>query len=702
MVSEERSAGSSPGAGRGPDWARESPLSPVSRDFLDTLPAGILVHREGEVLYANREAARVVGLDGAAELVGRDIYEFLDPGQRDRARRRARRVVEEGERPGPVEYRVVTADGSEAWVHVRGRPVEHEGEPASQVLIRDVTEQRRARQALEESEQRYRTLFEENVAGVFRSTPEGRILECNEAFAEMLGYGSPDELEGTSAASLFASPEEREAYLETLREEGAIHNHELHLERRDGSDLWVLENARLERSPGGDPVIYGTLVDVSEQRRLRERLEELAYHDPLTGLPNRRLLAEHAGQVISSAGRRGDRVGILYLDLARFKRVNDTLGHSAGDRVLVQAAQRLRRTLRDGDTAARVGGDEFAVLLPDVEAPQAAVRVARRLRDRLDRPFRLSGRDFRVTPQVGAAVFPEHGGDFQELFSAADRAMYRAKREPGTGIAVADPGTEAPEPDAMAEEEHLRRALEAGRLVPHYQPILSAEDLDRVGAEALARWIHPERGVLPAGDFVHLAERTGFVRRLDLRMLERAVRQAAEWCTGGRLRWVSVNVSPATFEPDGLAGQVRERLAEEGVEPGRLRLEVTEQVSVRKPREAARTLAQLHDLGVKVAIDDFGTGHSALMYLHRFPADVLKMDRLFVDRLGRSEREERLVEGVLGLGRNLRMEVAAEGIEREEQAEWLRERGCDLLQGRYFAPAMAAERFTRTWGGVRS
>lgn len=696
MVSEDPSDGSSPpGGGSGPDDARASALSAASRDFLDTLPVGILVHRDGEVLYANHEAARVVGLDASADLVGRDVYEFLDPSQRDRARRRARRVVEEGERPEPTEYRVVTADGSEAWAHVRGRRVEHGGEPASQVLIRDVTEQRRAREALEESEQRYRALFEENVAGVFRSTPEGRILECNRAFAAMFGYESPDELEGTSAAELFASPEGRDAYLETLREEGAIHNHELHLERRDGSDLWALENARLETSPGGEPVIYGTVVDVTEQRRLRERLEELAYHDPLTGLPNRRLLAEHAGQVLSAAGRRGDRVGVLYLDLARFKRINDTLGHSAGDRVLVETADRLRRGLRDADTAARVGGDEFAVLLPDVEGTEAVVRVAERLRDRLDRPFRLSGRDFRVTPQVGAAVFPEHGEDFPELFSAADRAMYRAKREPGTGIVVADPGTDAPAPQALVEEEQLRRALDTGRLVPHYQPVLAADDLGRVGAEALARWEHPERGVLPAGEFVHLAERTGVIRTLDLRMLERAVGRAAEWCGDGPLEWVSVNLSPASFEPDGIVERVRERLEAEGVEPGRLWLEVTEQVSVRKPREAARTLAQLHDLGVKVVIDDFGTGHSALAYLHRFPADVLKMDRLFVNRLGRSEPEERLVEGVLGLGRKMGMEVAAEGIEREEQAEWLRARGCDLLQGRYFSPALPADRFLR-------
>ncbi len=652
--------------------------------LLETLPVGVLVHDRGEILFANPRVARILGVESAEELEGEEVFRLIPEEDRPRARRRARRILEEGEVAEPAQYRVSGTDGEEHWVEVTGRPLSHGGRRVVQIVARDVTERRRARARLEESERRYRRLFEGNVAGVFRSTVDGRFLECNQAFAEMFGFEGPDELREVPAGELYARPDGREEYLRTLREEGAVWNYEVQLRRRDGENIWVLENARLDEDPvSGEEVIWGTLIDVTEQHELREELERMAYHDPLTGLPNRRLLAEHGLKALALADRREGRAGLVYLDLARFKRINDTLGHDVGDAVLEEAADRLRSVVRESDTAARVGGDEFAVLLPGVEGIGDVRDAARRIRERLDEAYRVADHSFRVSAQIGIALYPDHAEDFAGLLSAADRAMYQAKRAMDVQVAVSRPGEEGMvESGDLVEEQALQRALERGELRVHYQPVYRVPEERPVAAEALARWEHPDRGLLDAGEFVPLAERSGIVRRMDRAVLEDVIRRMAEGREAPALASVAVNLAGGTLDDPELAAFVEDRLGEAGVAPERLILEVTERVGLRQPDRAAEALFDLRDLGVRIAIDDFGTGHASLVYLHRFPTDLLKLDLASLRRAASGDDRTRLVEGVLALGQRMGMTVVTEGVERREELTWLVEHGCELVQGR--------------------
>lgn len=660
--------------------------------LLEALTVGIVVHDRGEILYANPRAGEILGVEDPGELRGADVFDLVPEGYRERARRRTRRVVEEGEETEPVQYPVTGPEGGRRWVEVTGRPFRHEGRTVVQLMARDVTRRRRARDRLKQSERRYRRLFEENVAGVFRSTADGRFLECNRAFAEMLGFDDPEELRTVPAAELYASPEERDTYLRTLREEGAVWNYEIRLRRRDGEVLWALENARMDEDPAtGEEVISGTLIDVTEQHDLREELEEMAYHDPLTGLPNRRLLSEHAAKALALADRRDGRVGLVYLDLAHFKRINDTLGHEAGDAVLRETGERLRSVLRESDTRARVGGDEFSVLLPTVEEIEGVRDAARRIRERLDAPFRVAGQSFHVSARIGIALYPDHAEDFAGLLSAADRAMYQAKRATDEHVAVsARPEESVVESGDLVSEEALRVAHERGELRAHYQPVHRVPDRRPVAAEALARWEHPERGLLSASEFVHQAERSGVVHEVDRAILEDAIARLAEGRSPA-LERVAVNLAGSTLDAPELAAYLEDRLSEAGVEPGRLVLEITERVGLRLSDRATATLSELHALGVRFAVDDFGTGHASLVDLHRFPAEFLKLDLASLRRsVGVGERD-RIVSGVLGLGERMGMTVVAEGVERREELAWLADNGCELVQGSLLGPAVPPE-----------
>jgi len=568
------------------------------------------------------------------------------------------------------------------------------------LVHRELAARRRAERERERAEARYRVLFERNVAGVFRTRPEGEILDCNRALARLLGHESPDELIGTDARSHYAEPSDREEWIRRVREEGEIRNQEIRLRRPDGRPVWALMNAGLQEvEPGEGPVLAGTMVDVTERKRLRDQLEAYAYHDALTGLPNRRSLKREARAVLAKARRDDEMVGLLYLDLDRFTRINDTLGHDVGDRVLYEVGRRLERHVREEDVPARIGGDEFAVLLNTVEDEEGARTVARRLREAMGEPFRAGDRSVHLDLTVGVALFPEHGTQFQDLLSRADRAMSRARGR-GTGVAVHVhvPRGDGASRDELAEEEDLRRALADGELELHYQPVVRVGDGRIVGAEALARWRHPELGMRSPADFIPLAERTGLIRALDRWAIGAAAVDARRLASAGPLEWLSVNVSPHSLEGGVDPGASLGVLEDAGGNGGRLVIEVTESGAMRDPEASRALFRELRARGVGVAIDDFGTGHSALAYLMDLPADIVKLDMIFVQGVGAGGREDRLLRALVELGQTLEVEVVGEGVETEGQLERLREYGCDLAQGYHLgrpAPLHDLERALR-------
>ncbi|MEU9981146.1 bifunctional diguanylate cyclase/phosphodiesterase [Streptomyces sp. NPDC050856] len=417
----------------------------------------------------------------------------------------------------------------------------------------------------------------------------------------------------------------------------------------------------------------------------RARAEE-QLRDPLTGLPNRQWLLERTWAALEDAEGEGVRAALVLIDLDRFRSVNDTLGHLAGDRLLLQIADRLRLALPRGAEAARLGGDEFAVLLPTADSTTSAQRVARQLAADLSSPLDLDGLTLVLEASAGVAVFPDHALDAEGLLQRADVAMYQAKRD-RTGVEVYESKRDSNTPDRLGLLGDLRRALDAGDVEVHYQPKVGF-DGHVAGLEALVRWVHPERGRVPPDEFIAIAESSGLMPHLTEYVLETALAQVARWRAQGLKVPVAVNVSPRDVHSPGFAGAVAARLARHGVPPGALQLEITEHVLLEDPQRAADTLAGLTAHGVKMSLDDFGTGYSSLVHLRRLPVSELKIDRSFVARLAVDNEDAEIVRCTVDLAHSLGLLVVAEGVEDDETWERLRDLGCDAVQGWLVAAAM--------------
>ena len=447
----------------------------------------------------------------------------------------------------------------------------------------------------------------------------------------------------------------------------------------------------------GLAVLYGLLYRIvsSASRRLRAeslRNEHLALHDALTDLPNRTLFSDRVEQAIALAERHQTTGAILVLDVDHFKDVNDTLGHHAGDRLLRDAAGRLGAVVRSSDTVARLGGDEFAVLLNDVTDVDGATKVAEEIRAALAVPVELEGIDVEVEPSIGIVLFPEHGSTPDDLLQRADVAMYEAKREK-TRFSVYSATRDEHTPRRLALLSEMRRALEQQELVLHYQPIVDIGTGSVSGAEALARWQHPVHGLVPPGEFIPLAERTGLIRELTLYVLEAGLAQLQAWRRDGIDLTLSVNLSARNLLDRSLAATVARLLEAYDVPAHRLQLELTENTIMRDPTRSLGVLSELRDLGVRLAVDDFGTGYSSLSYLKHLPVTELKIDRSFVMQMTTDESDARIVQSTIDLSRNLGLRVVAEGVEDGETLSRLGEIGCHDAQGFYLSRPLPADLF---------
>ncbi|MYS19804.1 diguanylate cyclase (GGDEF) domain-containing protein, partial [Streptomyces sp. DvalAA-14] len=433
------------------------------------------------------------------------------------------------------------------------------------------------------------------------------------------------------------------------------------------------------------PLFAVPLIALDSTLWIAHARAEEQLRDPLTGLPNRQWLLERAWTALGTAQERGERVALILIDLDKFRSVNDTLGHLAGDRLLLQIADRLRLALPRGAEAARLGGDEFAVLLPACDSPTRAQRVARALVAALGSPLSLDGLTLELEASAGVSVFPDHALDAEGLLRRADVAMYQAKRD-RSGVEVYDAARDANTPDRLGLLGDLRRALDAGEVELHYQPKVRF-DGQVAGLEALVRWVHPERGRVNPEEFIGMAETSGLMPQLTEYVLEKALGQIAAWRRMGLEVPVAVNVSPRDVHSPGFAGAVAARLARHQVPPGALQLEITETVLLEDPQQAADTLNGLTGHGVKMSLDDFGTGYSSLVHLRRLPVSELKIDRSFVARLVVDPEDAEIVRCTVDLAHSLGLLVVAEGVEDDETWERLRELRCDAVQGWLVAPA---------------
>jgi len=561
--------------------------------------------------------------------------------------------------------------------------------------FRDMTDRRNSESALRASEERYRHLFEKNLAGVYRNALDGTVLDCNDACARIFGYASRADLLGSSAAIHYIDPEERIALIGLLKEAKTLTGLELRLKRRDGSPVSVLENVSLIESEGQEPFLQGTLVDITDRKLAEEQIEFHAYHDILTLLPNRKLFTDRLTLALAHARRSHTTLAVILLDLDNFKDINDTLGHSIGDEVLIMIAERLQSVVREGDTVARLGGDEFTLLLSDLLDTQNAARIAEKLLHAIDQPLSIGSRQLYVTASIGIALYPNDGTDAETLVKNADSALYRAKDLGRNNYQLCTPELKVRAQERLVMENSLREAFERKEFVVYYQPVVSLVTGRTCGMEALVRWNHPERGLIQPDEFIPIAEDTRLIVPLGEWVLRTACRQAMEWrALGLTFNRVSVNLSPRQFQQKDLIAMVTSALQDCGLDPRSLELEITETAAMQNADIAAEALHELRASGVTIAMDDFGTGYSSLTYLKRFPIDTVKIDKSFVRDIETSTGDAAIVSAVIRIARILGLRVVAEGVESEEQLSFLRKKRCQEMQGYLFSRPVPADDMT--------
>jgi diguanylate cyclase (GGDEF)-like protein/PAS domain S-box-containing protein len=644
---------------------------------------------DGSVRYESPSVERVFGHDPDGR-IGRPAFEHVHPGDRDRVRAA---LVDGLDRVGDsatVRYRSRTGGGSWRTVEATGVVPDHP-ELGTVVVTRDVTDRI-------EAQEKYRAIFRTNPSPVSLSTG-GRFVEVNDAFLELYGF-SRDEVIGETpeALGMWVDPDERDRIRDALAESGAVSDREVRLRDADGEAFEALFSASAVDLAGEEHWV-SVVRDIRERKRFEEALQRQGLHDQLTGLPNRTLFRDRLQHALERADREGTEVAVLSLDVDRFKAVNDSLGHAAGDAVLRSVASRLREVLRDEDTVARVGGDEFAVLLEGVAEVSGIERAAGRVRRAFERPFRAGGNEFTLTASIGAAHSASILGDPDDLVRLADAAMYRVKTPGTTDLHVFDPDRDRDVTERLQREADLERAIREDEIVVHYQPVYRLATEEIVGAEALVRWEHPERGLVSPGEFIPLAEDCGLIVPLGRRVLRLALEQTGRWRAAGlvapdRFR-VGVNLSAHEYREEDLVATLEGTASAAGVPLSMLTLEITETAAV----TGRGQLQGLRKQGLRLAIDDFGTGYSSLQYLRHLDADLLKIDRSFISGLEDDDRDRVLVRAILFLARETGITVVAEGVETEGQLAWLRNQGCPEAQGYHFARPVPAARMEELLAG---
>ena len=675
------------------------------RSLVELSPDAVVVFSGGVIEYANPAAARLVRVASPKALLGRAVEDFVHPDDLERYRERVRYLGAGRGTVAQEERRLRCPDGSEVVVESASASFLERGRLVMQSVLRDVTEQRRAREALAEREQRFRDVVEASGEYVWETDAQWRYTYLSARVEAVLGC-MRTELIGRTPREFMPLGEARalDDWFERNAREGQPFRDLLHRSiTKSGKVIWQQVSGMPVRDAQGRLTGFrGTGADVTARKQAEERIEYLATRDALTGLPNRALLADRTGQAILAAARSRGQLALLQFDLDRFKLVNDSLGHQAGDALLRAVAERLQNTLRREDTLARLGGDEYALLWDGLKNAQEAALVAQRIQSILQRPFTIEGRALNVTASIGVGIYPHDGRDFSGLLKSADTAMHHAKDTGRGGIRFFSPELNARAVERLTLESDLRGALLRGELLLHWQPVVRQGSI--VGAEALVRWNHPQRGLLAPDAFIPAAEESGLIRGIGEWTLEHALSQIGAWQrTLPGEPWFALNVSALELaQGEAYVARLRAALAAHGVPGSRLELEVTERVLMAHLQPNIETLKRIGELGVRLAIDDFGTGYSSLAYLRRLPIDKLKIDRGFLRELDSNSGDAMIVEAIAAMARGLGLQVAAEGVESEAQLRRLLAAGCVEWQGHHFSPALEAAAFERLARGERA
>jgi diguanylate cyclase (GGDEF)-like protein/PAS domain S-box-containing protein len=687
------------------------------RDIFENATEGIYQSSpQGRFLSANPALARLYGFSSPAELIDHvhdiDRQLYVDPARREE-------FLQLLNRQGQFtrfETRVWRRDGSVIWVSESCRCVT---DSTGQLLyyegtIYDITDSRAGQEALRESEERYALAMRGANDGLFDWNLKTGQIFYSDRWRQMLGVSSQNSVATPQEWFSRVHPDDLSPLQSAITAHWDGSKPHFQIEHRmrhaEGQWLWMLSRGIAIRHPNGKATrMAGSMTDITQRKEVEQQLLRDAFHDTLTGLPNRALFIDRLDRAVVRCHRRGDwPYAILFMDLDRFKVVNDSLGHQAGDQLLVAFASRLSACLRPGDTIARLGGDEFTILLEDPNAQENAMRLADRILSVLNTPFQLDaadthagGQEVFATASIGIAVGNQDYARPQDVLRDADIAMYRAKALGKNRYQLFDSVMHQRAVQLLETETDLRRAVERDEFILHYQPILQIATGKIHAFEALVRWQHPDRGLIPPNDFISIAEETGLITSIGRWVLSQACGQAAAWRTafpGLDDIGMAVNLSARQFSQPDLIEEIQQALQHHNLPAHCLILEITESVLMDDARQAAGVLRSLKDLGVKIYIDDFGTGYSSLAYLQNFPVDTMKIDRSFVSRLDGSVENSQIVQTIVTLAHTLNMTVTAEGVETEIQLNHLRKMSCENSQGFLLSRPLTAQSATELLG----
>jgi diguanylate cyclase (GGDEF)-like protein/PAS domain S-box-containing protein len=599
-----------------------------------------------------------------------------------------------------IEYRILHADGSIKWVWERGSALSHTpGQPRMiHGFVQDITQRHQHENALSAAEHRYRSIFENANEGIYQTTTSGRYLEVNPALAVIYGYVSPAELVNALdniGKQLYVDPGRRNEFAELIKRNNTVTNFESEVYRKDHTIIWISENAHVVYGLAGEVLYYeGTVEDITARKQYEQRITHQATHDVLTGLPNRALLSERIETAILNAGKTGSSFAVVFIDLDHFKAVNDTMGHAAGDILIRKVAERLQSCLRDTDMVARIGGDEFVLLLPDIRHDYDFVaQIIERILCEVRKPCSLGEREFIVSCSVGISLHPADGMGADTLLKHADIAMYQAK---DCGRNNYQFFTEEFNRIVMANHElehQLRHAITAKQFAVYYQPIYSPATGRMVKAEALLRW-HTKGGSISPSRFIPVAESSGLIEPLGAWVLDTVCQQLADWKARGLAQLpVAINISPRQFNQPDLIDNIKSTLRRYGVSPALLEIEITENCLARDKKQFLHTISEMKALGLVIAIDDFGSGYSNMECLKTMQFSTLKIDRSFIIGVDRENNHRAIYRAIISMAHNLNLKVVAEGVETKPQVDFLRSIGCDLIQGFYYSYPLTVEDF---------
>ncbi len=655
------------------------------------------VDLEGNLTFFNRAGSEILGYS-AEELMGMNYRQYTDETNAKKLFKYFNTVFSSEVPVSGLEIEYIRKDGSKRFVDIsislnrdtQGKVFGFRG------IARDITERIWASHRLKESEQRYKSLFEYNPDAVFSLDLEGQCISANPAVKRLTGYDPETFTHKNLLPYIVQKNEQKMAFIYYRKVlAGNPQYFEITINHKNGKTVQL---SVVGFPAKVDDQIVGTYFiakDVTDAKEAARTIHHMAYHDDLTQLPNRRMVQDYLKRILSEADHNNHRAAVLFLDLDRFKFINDSLGHAAGDRVLRIVAQRLRNTIEDNKSLSgivgRLGGDEFVVVIPNFSHHHEVITLANEIASKLRNPFTLGSNEFQVTTSIGIALYPQHGNNVETIMKHADAAMYQAKESGKNNFQFYQAERDSWASETLILENELRKAIEREELELYYQPQVEMRSGKLVGMEALVRWRHPKWGAIPPSKFIPLAEETGLIVPLDEWVLHSACVQNREWQRKGYPPLsVSINLSARQFQEKNLSVKIMDILNKVRLEPRYLTLELTESMVMNSFDETNHTLQNLKKMGILLSLDDFGTGYSSLSYLKHIPIDILKIDQSFIHNLLQNDRDKAIVQAIIQLAHHLKLKIVAEGVEQEEQSRLLYEWGCHISQGYYISRPLPA------------